>query len=100
MTSLINSKKTEIKNLLKKYYNFENFRLGQEQAIDNILEKKDTVVVMPTSGGKSLIFQLKYMVPENYLKVNNLNLKLNEIRKNYVNSSRKRSSSNNRSCSS
>jgi len=64
MTSLINSKKTEIKNLLKKYYNFENFRLGQEQAIDNILEKKDTVVVMPTGGGKSLIFQLPALVLE------------------------------------
>ncbi|PKM91009.1 recombinase RecQ [Candidatus Falkowbacteria bacterium HGW-Falkowbacteria-1] len=60
----INKKKEEIKYFLKKYYNFESFRLGQEQAIDNILNKRDSVVVMPTGGGKSLIFQLPALVLE------------------------------------
>ena len=60
----INKKKEEIKNFLKKYYNFDSFRLGQERAIDNILNKKDSVVIMPTGGGKSLIFQLPALVLE------------------------------------
>ena len=58
----INKKKEDIKSFLKKYYNFDSFRLGQEQAIDNILNKKDSVVIMPTGGGKSLIFQLSALV--------------------------------------
>ncbi len=58
----INKKTEEIKSLLKKYYNFYDFRLGQEEAINNILNKKDTVVIMPTGGGKSLIFQLSALV--------------------------------------
>ncbi len=60
----INIKKEEIKNFLKKYYNFDSFRLGQERAIDNILNKQDSVVIMPTGGGKSLIFQLPALVLE------------------------------------
>ncbi|HOZ53182.1 MAG TPA: ATP-dependent DNA helicase RecQ [bacterium] len=52
----------EIKELLKKYYGFSDFRLGQEKAIINILNKKDSVVIMPTGGGKSLIFQLPSLV--------------------------------------
>ncbi|MFA5644174.1 MAG: RecQ family ATP-dependent DNA helicase [Patescibacteria group bacterium] len=58
----IEIKKNKIKDFLKKYYNFSDFRLGQERAINNILEKRDTVVIMPTGGGKSLIFQLSALV--------------------------------------
>jgi len=55
-------KKQQTLELLKLHYNFEKFRPGQEQAIDHILKKQNTVVIMPTGGGKSLIFQLPALV--------------------------------------
>lgn len=60
----IESKKQQLKDLLKIHYGFESFRNGQEKAIDNILAGKNTVVVMPTGGGKSLIYQLPSLVME------------------------------------
>ena len=55
-------KKQQIQELLKLHYGFESFRPGQEQAIDNILNKKSSIIIMPTGGGKSLIFQLPALV--------------------------------------
>ncbi|MFH1192042.1 MAG: RecQ family ATP-dependent DNA helicase [bacterium] len=43
---------------LQKYFNFSKFRPGQKEAIENILDGKDTLVLAPTGGGKSLCFQL------------------------------------------
>ena len=48
--------------MLKIHYGFDKFRPGQEEAIDAILDGKDVLVVMPTGGGKSLIFQLPALV--------------------------------------
>ncbi|MFA5197662.1 MAG: RecQ family ATP-dependent DNA helicase [Patescibacteria group bacterium] len=56
--------KQQLSELLKIHYGFSQFRPGQERAIDNILAGKDTVVIMPTGGGKSLIYQLPAMVLE------------------------------------
>jgi len=56
------SQKKQLKELLKIHYGFDAFRPGQEKAIDNILRGIDTVVVMPTGGGKSLIYQLPALV--------------------------------------
>ncbi len=43
---------------LNKYFHLENFRDGQLEVIESIYNKKNTLVVMPTGGGKSLCFQL------------------------------------------
>ncbi|MFW6070668.1 MAG: DNA helicase RecQ, partial [bacterium] len=43
---------------LKTVFGFDDFRPLQEQVIDNVLDKRDTLAVMPTGSGKSLCFQL------------------------------------------
>ncbi|HLB48793.1 MAG TPA: DEAD/DEAH box helicase, partial [Anaerolineales bacterium] len=43
---------------LHHYFNFPAFRPGQEAAINHVLAGRDTLVVMPTGSGKSLIYQL------------------------------------------
>ncbi|MEK7557897.1 MAG: RecQ family ATP-dependent DNA helicase [Patescibacteria group bacterium] len=61
---LIDNKKQQALELLKIHYGFESFRQGQERVINSILAGKNTVVIMPTGGGKSLCFQLPALVLE------------------------------------
>jgi len=58
------AQKEQLKELLKIHFGYESFLPGQETAIDNILDKRSTVVVLPTGGGKSLIYQLPALILE------------------------------------
>ena len=47
---------------LKKYFGFDKFKGDQEAVIRNVLAGKDTFVLMPTGGGKSLCYQLPSLI--------------------------------------
>lgn len=49
---------------LKEYFGFDKFKGDQEKVIRNLLAGKDTFVLMPTGGGKSLCYQLPSLIME------------------------------------
>jgi ATP-dependent DNA helicase RecQ len=48
--------------VLQRAFGYDNFRPGQEAAVSAVLAGRDTVVVLPTGGGKSLCFQVPALV--------------------------------------
>jgi ATP-dependent DNA helicase RecQ len=54
----------DIHDILKKYWGFNSFRPLQEDIIQAVLQKKDTLAILPTGGGKSVCFQVPAMVME------------------------------------
>jgi len=49
---------------LQDFFGFDTFKGDQEAIITNVLNKKDTFVIMPTGGGKSICYQLPALMSE------------------------------------
>ena len=53
-----------LKSYLQKYFGFDKFKGEQEAIIQSVLSGKDTFVIMPTGGGKSMCYQLPALIME------------------------------------
>ncbi|GAB2689063.1 DNA helicase RecQ [Mucilaginibacter koreensis] len=60
---MIETKKSLFDNL-QNFFGFDNFKGEQEAIITNILAGRDTFVIMPTGGGKSMCYQLPALMSE------------------------------------
>jgi ATP-dependent DNA helicase RecQ len=58
------NKNISVTNYLQQYFGFGRFKGQQEEAVKSVLDGKNTFVLMPTGGGKSLIYQLPALLLE------------------------------------
>lgn len=56
------STQIDLKERLKYYFGFDKFKGDQEEIIQSVLNRKDTFVIMPTGGGKSMCYQLPALI--------------------------------------
>lgn len=56
--------KIDLNDSLKEYFGFSNFKGNQKEIIESVLAGRDTFVIMPTGGGKSLCYQLPALLSE------------------------------------
>ncbi len=54
----------QARTILRETFGYDDFRLQQEAAITQVLNKKDALVIMPTGGGKSLCYQIPALIFE------------------------------------
>lgn len=52
------------KQILQKFYGYEDFRPGQKKVVESLLNRNDTVAIMPTGAGKSICFQIPALLFE------------------------------------
>lgn len=66
MSSIIAEQPTEQVSqsytVLKDVFGYQEYRVGQEEVINAVLDGKDSLVIMPTGGGKSLCYQIPALV--------------------------------------
>ncbi|MCD6064331.1 MAG: recQ [Flavipsychrobacter sp.] len=55
---------TRLKQALKHFFGYDNFRLTQQPIIETVLSGQDVMAIMPTGGGKSICYQLPAMLME------------------------------------
>ena len=60
----MNKEQTDLYGSLKKIFGFNQFKGLQEDVVNSVLENKNTFVIMPTGGGKSLCYQLPALMKE------------------------------------
>lgn len=63
-STLLPVSSAQLKKSLQEYFGFSNFKGNQEAIIQNLLSGKDTFVIKPTGGGKSLCYQLPAIISE------------------------------------
>ena len=51
---------------LKKYFNYDDYRLGQLEIIEEILHGSNVLAVLPTGAGKSICYQIPALISDNY----------------------------------
>jgi ATP-dependent DNA helicase RecQ len=56
--------KDSLHGFLKRFFGYDTFKGNQEVIIKSVLENKDTFIIMPTGGGKSLCYQLPALILE------------------------------------